>query len=337
MSRGGHHAVARCAGRIGVVLTVLVTSAAAAAIAAAQPLSDSSVARIDHIVARTDRWLEVFVDSPSMNRVVQVDVLLPADPRTPRPTVYMLQGGDGVEPDQSDWTYQGGAVQFFADKDVNVVLPVGAPGSYYTDWRSTDPVLGRQKWETFLTREIPPLFDARFHGNGANTILGASMGAQAAMILAERTGHLYRAVAAYSGCYFTSDPFGQAEIRFIVHSKGATPDNMWGPGNDPDWVAHDVMINAAALAGKTVYVSSGPGVPGPHETPDNPDLLDAVFGGGPIESVTHYCTVRLQNRLRALAVPATFDYTPTGTHSWPYWTDQLAASWPYLAHALSHP
>lgn len=315
-----------CALALGVAVTVPAT---------AEPASPPT-ATIDHINHVTDRWLQVFVNSPSMGRVVQVDLLLPPDTSVPRPTVYLLEGGQGVLPDQNDWTYQGGAVDFFADKQVNVVLPVGATGSYYTDWQRDDPTLGRQKWETFLTKEVPPLFDAHFDGNGHNAVAGVSMGAQAALMLAERTGDLYKGVASYSGCYYTSDPAGQAELRFIVSSVGGDAENMWGPPNDPDWVAHDTLLNAGGLRGKMVYVSVGTGLPGRYEVPGAPDVLNTAVAGGALEAVTHYCTTELDATLHADGVPATFVYNPNGTHSWPYWVDQLAASWPDLAAALAN-
>ena len=160
-------------------LALCALGAGPASAAPPGPHSAATIARIEHV---TGRWLQVFVDSPSMGRIIQVDLLLPANTAAPRPTVYLLQGGRGAYPDQNDWTRDGHAVEFFADKQVNVVLPVGATGSYYTDWQRDDPVLGRQKWETFLTKEVPPLFDAQFGGDGNNAVAGLSMGAQAALI-----------------------------------------------------------------------------------------------------------------------------------------------------------
>ncbi len=53
------------------------------------------------------------------------------------------------------WYNNTDVTNFFADKHVNVVLPVGGKYSMYTDWDADDPVLGRNKWQTFLTRELP--------------------------------------------------------------------------------------------------------------------------------------------------------------------------------------
>ena len=66
-------------------------------------------------------------------------------------------------------------------------------------------------------------------------------------------------------------------------------------------------------------------------------LIDAflvVVVGGLIEVGAHYCTHRLADRLGQLNIPATFDFTETGTHSWPYWVEQLPKSWPTLAGSL---
>lgn len=300
----------------------------------APPARAESAPVIDRIVQVADRWLQVFIRSPAMAATVQIDVLLPRAPTGPRPTVYLLEGIDSARPDQNDWTAQGGAVDFFADKNVNVVLPVGGAGSYYTDWQRDDPVRGHQKWETLLTRELPPLLNSRFDGDGRNAIVGISMGAQSAMMLAERSPALYSAVAALSGCFNTGDAIGQAELRYIVGTNGSDPDNMWGPATDPDWTAHDVLAHADRLAGKSLYLYAASGLPGEHENPTTPDLADVVIEGGAIEFGTRLCTDILRHELTALAIPATYDLAPAGTHSWPYWRDHLATAWPVLAAAL---
>jgi len=295
---------------------------------------EPAIVRIEPI---TDRWLRVFVSSPAMNRVVQVQVLVPAHRGRPRPTLYMLDGRGAPENDSS-WIQQGHAVQFFADKNVNVVLTTGGPANLYTDWQRRDPVLGTSKWETFLTRELPPLIDAQFEGNGHNGIEGVSMGAEAAMMLTVRNPGLYRAVAAHSGCYTVTSAAGQAQARAIVETYGGNPNNMFGLSTDPDWLAHDVMAHAIALRGTAIYLSSGSGIPGEHDTPtQQTNLADTITVGGPLEAGAYVCTSALATRLTQLHIPATVNLRPTGTHSWPYWTDELARSWPTIARALDNP
>ncbi|MDJ0114788.1 esterase family protein, partial [Rhodococcus erythropolis] len=42
----------------------------------------------------------------------------------------------------------------------------------------------------------------------------------------------------------------------------------------------------------------------------------------------------LADRLNALGIPATFDFKPSGTHSWGYWQDDLHNSWPMIASSM---
>ncbi|MFD0362041.1 alpha/beta hydrolase [Nocardia sp. GCM10030253] len=293
----------------------------------------ASQASIDHIEPITDRWLRVFVHSPAMSRVVEVQVLLPRERNHPRPTVYMLDGRT-ANPTSNNWTELGHADEFFEDKDVNVVLTVGGPASFYTDWQQPDPVLGTNMWETFLAKELPPLIDTTFDGNGRNAVMGVSMGAEAAMMLAFRQPKLYTAVAAHSGCFSTGTDLGQAQARTVVATYRGEPDNMFGPYHDPDWLEHDVIMNADRLRGKTIYLSVGSGLPGKYDTPNNPDMVSTIGLGGPLEAATNACTQRLADRLTTLGIPVTSHFRLTGTHSWPYWRDELARSWPTVSRPL---
>jgi S-formylglutathione hydrolase FrmB len=268
-----------------------------------------------------------------MGRTVQVQVLLPADRSHPRPTLYMLDGRSASD-DGNNWATLGNAVQFYADKNVNVVLTVGGPAGYYTDWQRPDPVLGNNKWETFLTSELPPLINDRFEGNGRNAIEGVSMGAEAAMMLVMRNPRVYSAVAGHSGCYAMGSDVGQAQARAVVRTYGGNPDNMFGDQADPDWLAHDVMMHADGLRGTAIYLSASSGMPGPHDGPANPDGTNAMVFGGPLEAAADICTMALADRLSRMQIPATVNLQPVGTHSWPYWADELPRAWPTIAGAL---
>jgi len=307
-----------------------------AAHAAPHPNGTETVAAtVDHVVELNAQRTAVFVQSPAMGRVVQVQILHPVG-NAPRPSLYLLDGvSAGSESDfrESTWTQKTDAAAFFADKDVNAVLPVGGPASYYTDWEQSDPVLGQNQWETFLTRELPPIIDGRFGGNGVNAVAGLSMGAQAAMTLITRNLDLYRGVAALSGCMDTGRIESEAAVRGTIASKGGDADNMWGPAGGPAWSAHDPSVNAEKLRGKHIFVSTGNGAPGPHEL-GAPDMVEKVAVGGPLEVASQSCTELFRERLDQLAIPATFLFRPYGTHSWPYWQDDLKAAWPTLADAL---
>lgn len=309
-------------------LSAVGTASAAPEVPAPEP------ARILDSASTSPTLRTLSVYSPAMAEEITVQVLTPATPTGPRPTLYMLSGIGEEDPSNSMWLRKGGAAEFFRDKNVNVVLPLAGPGSFYTDWQRDDPTLGRYQWETFLTEELPPLIDAEVDGNGRNAVAGLSMGAQSAMMLAARHPDLYSGVASYSGCFASSEPMGQASIRAIVGAFGGNADNMWGGPLDPAWVKHDSVVDAESLRGTEVYVSVGTGAPGPHESFGSAEALDVVVVGGLIEVGSHYCTRRLADRLSELNIPATFDFTDVGTHSWPYWVEQLPKSWPTLARAL---
>ena len=80
---------------------------------------------------------------------------------------------------------------FFADKHVNVAIPFGGGGTFYSDWQRDDPKLGRVKWETFLTQELPPFMADRFGSDNVNNaVAGLSMSGTSALNLAAH--HLRR-------------------------------------------------------------------------------------------------------------------------------------------------
>ncbi|WP_067541133.1 alpha/beta hydrolase [Nocardia crassostreae] len=298
--------------------------------AEAEPANISEIVRIAELSPERS---QLSVYSAAMRRMTTVDVLHPAGDAL-RPAYYLLDGVD-TGPAETNWTQRTDIVSFFADKNVNVMLPIGGKGSYYTDWQRPEPALGGElKWETFLTEELPPLIDERFHGTGRNAIGGLSMGAASAAVLATRHPALYRGLAMFSGCPDTLSDEARMAIRHAIGWVGGNPDNMWGWDGDPAWAAHDPMTNAAALAGKTVYVSSGNGMPGLASLTD-PLMPQAVTFGAILEYGIHDCTIDFQRRIAAVGVRANFVLRPDGTHSWPYWQQDLHDSWPFMNAALS--
>lgn len=82
-----------------------------------------------------------------MGRSVTVEVLPAPDGARPAPTLYLLNGVDGGSgiggwSAGSNWFTKTDATEFFADKQVNVVMPVGGGASFYTDWRGR-PAIGQ--------------------------------------------------------------------------------------------------------------------------------------------------------------------------------------------------
>ncbi|AYF74009.1 esterase family protein [Nocardia yunnanensis] len=283
------------------------------------------------------RWERVEVESSAMGRPVTVDVLHGAG-AGPRPTLYLLDGVDaeGV----SDWLSKGHAADFFADKPVDVVLPAGATGSMYTDWEHPDAALGWNRWETFLTGELPGAIEPYLHADGRRAIAGVSMGAQGAMMLAHRHPGFYRGVAGLSGCYSTLVGPGSAVTALTVASRGGNVVRMWGPIGTVDWLTHDSTIGAEALRGTAIYLSAANGLPGVPDldavlhAPDMLAALQTAGGGMALEAGARVCTENFAKRLSDLNIPATVHYEPTGIHAWEDFSAQLGPAWDTLAAAL---
>ncbi|MGV9826752.1 MULTISPECIES: alpha/beta hydrolase [unclassified Gordonia (in: high G+C Gram-positive bacteria)] len=296
-----------------------------------------SVSSIQTVVHDSPLQSTLIVYSASMNKPIPVTVLHPKDTGKPVPTLYLLNGAGGGE-DSATWAAKTSYAQFFADKNVNVVTPIGGAFSYYTDWQRDDPVLGRNKWQTFLTKELPPLIDKEFKTTKANAIAGISMAGTSVLNLAIAAPGLYKSVAAYSGCARTSDPLGMQYIRMVVGDRGGgNIVNMWGVPGGPGWRANDPYINAARLRGTKVYMTSGSGLPGPYDQLSSPliagdpvTLANQVALGGLIEAAVNNCTQQMTQRLRALRIPNTVMLRPNGTHSWAYWEKDLHDTWPLI-------
>ncbi|TQM28839.1 alpha/beta hydrolase [Nocardia bhagyanarayanae] len=290
---------------------------------------------------KDSRNIRLHVYSAAMDENVIIDVQRPADASEPRPTLYLLNGAGGGEDDAS-WVARSEALDFLKDKNVNVIQPIGGKWSYYTDWIKDDPTLGRNKWTTFFTEELPPLVDGALGTNGVNAIAGLSTSGTTVLALPIAKPGLYKAAAAYSGCAQTSDPVGSEFVKLTVETwGGGDTENMWGPQGSEGWVKNDPYVNAEGLRGLELYISTGTGIPGEHDVLNGEYALPGAYGlanqvliGGVIEAGTNYCTHNLQTRLNELGIPATFNFRPTGTHSWGYWNDEFPRSWPVLAKGL---
>lgn len=345
MSRGSIHQHSMRTARVACALAFTAALAAAAitlapasfagGVPAQASTAQDSRASILSSTNVTDRLVLLIVASPAMGRDVPVYVLTPADRSQPRGALYLLDGNSG-KPESTNWLdpAKGNAQEFYADKNVNVVLPVGGTGSLYQDWAQDNPRFGRIRWETFLAQELPPLVDAQFGTNGRNVIGGISSGAQGALMLAARYPELYDGAVGYSGCYVTEGPIGKALTDLIVVNGNGNADLMWGPQGGAAWTDHDLFRNAHRLAGKKIYLSSGNGLPGPFETLDSPGLADTVVVGGLLEAGANICTDQLAQALRGAGAEVIRSAQPAGVHAWPYWREELGRSWPPIESVL---
>lgn len=333
-----------------ITRTLQRTVAAAAAVsigltvplAAASAEPSSSGTRVVSTTSNGPQRELVTVYSASMQREIPLDVLRPADRSKPAPVLYLLNGAGGGE-DSASWANRTNYQEFFANKKVNVVTPLKGAFSYYTDWQKPDEKLGIQKWETFLTKELPPVLDSYLKTSGKNAIAGISMAGTSVLNLAIAAPGLYKSASSYSGCARTSDPLGQQYIRTVVEDRGgADARNMWGEYRGDGWKKNDPYVNAAKLRGTSIYLSSNSGLPGQDESvsagstaKESVSLVDRAVIGGGIEAVTNVCTQQMAQRLAELKIPAKVQIRPTGTHSWGYWARELQISWPFIQSSLT--
>lgn len=288
----------------------------------------------ESIAKNPDRVKEVWAHSPSMNRDVPFVVITPKDNSQPRPTYYLLNGGDGGE-GRLTWLNKTDVVDFFMDKNVNVVIPMSGKFSYYTDWEQDNANLGgKQKWETFLTKELPGPMEKLLKASDKRAISGLSMTATTTLLYAEHNPGFYDAIGSFSGCAQTSEGIALQGVRMTLERGGATPEQMWGPLGTPIWRHNDALINAEKLRGTKMYISNASGLAGQWDLWSSPWIEgnSAAVGvnvveGGVIEGVTNTCTHDLKAKLDSQNIPAEWNLRPVGTHSWGYWQDDLHNSW----------
>ncbi|WP_313550101.1 alpha/beta hydrolase family protein [Corynebacterium sp.] len=328
------------------------------------PLNETWMTRVyNHKDEKGNRdWLERVIGinaySPSMDIDIPLAVITPDGSfDESRPTIYMLNGAGGAEQGMdwitatsyTDLSDEENIVEFYKDKNVNVVIPQAGAFSYYTDWVESPQsgYLTQEKilWETFLTKELPDVLENEINGNGKRAIAGMSMSATSALVLAEHNPGFYNAVGSFSGCAATSRPFPNMFANLTVNRGGGNTTQMWGPQGGEYNVYNDGLVNANNLRESEVYVSANSGLPGMTDMGsskiESQGLSAAAQGsstliieGGIIEAAANSCTHDLKAKMDSQGIDADWNFRPTGTHSWPGWRKDLAESWPTFARGL---
>ncbi|MDR7330455.1 alpha/beta hydrolase-fold protein [Corynebacterium guangdongense] len=293
-----------------------------------------SVERVDWLESRHVR---VYIESAAMpDKLQKVDILLARDwhanPEKTYPEVWALDGLRARD-DESGWTIETNIKQQYADRNVNVILPIGGQSSFYSDWQQPDQGT-HYMWETFLTQELVPILDNEFRSNGRRAVVGLSMGGTAAMNLAQRHPYLFDFVGSFSG-YLDTTTTGMPEAIAAAQmdAGGFTSTKMWGPAYSQDWIDHDPKLGIEALKDTSVYVSSGSGQ-------DDYGLEDSVaehpsnLAGVGLEIIARMSTQTFVDYAKRADVPVTARFRPSGTHNWAYWQFELNEAWPQMANAL---
>lgn len=288
-----------------------------------------------------DRVEQLSVYSPSMDREIPVALIKAENPGAP--TLYLLNGAGGAEQGM-DWISLGDdIISFFEDKNVNVVIPMAGAFSYYIDWHDLPTgdryLKGPQKWETFLTQELPVPIEEHAQAGDKRGIAGVSMSATSAALLAAKHPELYDAAAGFSGYYDTNNPIAHQVHGLTLQRGGATSAQMLGPVGGEHNVANDVFTHAEGLRGTALYFSNATGLAGETDMPGylrsrgmEPAVASAnamvlQVEGGVIEAATNASTHNLRAKLNSLGIEAHWELRNTGTHSWPGWHADLRNSW----------
>ncbi|QOS65621.1 alpha/beta hydrolase-fold protein [Rhodococcus qingshengii] len=320
-------------------LTTAGTAAASpapaqAAPAATQNPTGAAVTKVDWL---SERRVALWVNSPAMGTPIQVQILLARDwnvnPSASFPSVWMLDGLRATD-NENAWTYETDAESFYADKNVNVILPVGGQSSFYSDWLQPDNGKNYQ-WETFLTKELPPILEKDWRTTQTRGVVGLSMGGTSAMFLTARNPGFFKFAASLSGILTTTSLGMPQAIQFAMTDAGGyNSAAMWGPPSNPQWAAHDPYALAEKLKGVSLYVSSGSGTTGPYDQPSGIPGVSTNYAGMGLEILARLTSQTFATKLNQLGIPAQVNYRPSGTHSWPYWQFELHQLWPQLANAI---
>lgn len=293
---------------------------------------------IDRVEWLTDRRIAVFIKSAAMpEKPIQVQILLARDWHSNKdakfPEVWALDGLRAIE-EESGWTLYTNIEQYFADKNVNVILPVGGESSFYTDWEKPDN--GKNyKWETFLTQELPAVLQNGYRSNGQRGILGISMGGTAAMNIAQHRPEMFNFVGSFSGYLDTTSSGMPAMIDAALKDGGGySAEAMWGPYGSQRWIDNDPKLGIEALKGKTVYVSAGSGRDDYGEPGSVAEGPAEVSGMG-LEVISRMTTQTFVDRAKKANVDVTAMFRPSGIHNWPYWQFELTQAWPHIADSLA--
>ena len=320
-------------------LTTAGTAAAApapaqAAPAATQNPTGAAVTKVDWL---SERRVALWVNSPAMGIPIQVQILLARDwnvnPSASFPSVWMLDGLRATD-NENAWTYETDAESFYADKNVNVILPVGGQSSFYSDWLQPDNGKNYQ-WETFLTKELPSILEKDWRTTQTRGVVGLSMGGTSAMFLTARNPGFFKFAASLSGILTTTSLGMPQAIQFAMTDAGGyNSAAMWGPPSNAQWAAHDPYALAEKLKGVSLYVSSGSGTTGPYDQPSGIPGVSTNYAGMGLEILARLTSQTFATKLNQLGIPAQVNYRPSGTHSWPYWQFELHQLWPQLANAI---
>lgn len=281
------------------------------------------------------RRVDLYVNSAAMpGEPLKVEMQLARDwytrPEQTFASVWTLGGIYGSD-ESNSWLTQADAAEWYADKNVNLIMPVGGGATFYTDWVNQDN--GETiNWETFLTEELPAVLAKDFRSDDRRAIMGVSMGATASVTLAGRHPDKFRFAGSFSGYLDMSSPGMPQAVDAMLKVWGrSTAANMWGPLGSQGWADHDPKLLLDNLRDTTVFVYSGSGRLTPGEPTNDPITATTDQSG---EALSRMSTERFLSYTEDAGVPVHADMQPTGAHNWNAWVPVMKDAWPLIADSL---
>ncbi|WJY95709.1 Diacylglycerol acyltransferase/mycolyltransferase Ag85A precursor [Corynebacterium felinum] len=269
------------------------------------------------------------IASPAMGRAVEVQVRPAPNRNFQAPTLVLLDGA--TAPSQSGWLREGQVLDTMKNEQVTLIMPTEGTGSNYADWAQDDPYLGRMKWETFLTQELPAVIEnpaSGFNTDGRRYIGGLSMGGSAAVRIANRHPDKYRGVFSLSGCYSTTEDTSRNFLNFVTRSVGGDPMLTW---DESGRARHDTVANPQGLKKMPVYIFTADGNVVEADRVKHRTNLKQLAGATILEKVVHACTVEFDQSLRSHGIDhAKVVYQDGGIHDWMYYKQQLPLAWAHI-------
>jgi hypothetical protein len=162
------------------------------------------------------------------------------------------------------------------------------------------------------------------------------MGGFGSMSYAARHPDLFVAAAEFSGAVDpdVSYPVGPVGLAAASNLPDRQPlDNcIWGDPVTQDvvWRDHNPTELARNLGGLSLFLATGNGLPGRHDDPTKPNP-----GAQATEFGIWQMNMSFDKALTAAGVAHTTDFYGNGTHSWPYWIDDLRNFVPQMQTAFT--
>ena len=336
-------------GPLALALTLMagLAVAAPAADASAHPATTFRNSDGITVVAATHpstRIWRLTVSTHALARAVHVNVLLPhgyAATTRRYPVLYLFHGTSGGA---GDWLAQGNAAAATKKYPMIVVMPDAGydsnGGSWFTNWVDQKTSLGTANWETFHIDQLVPWIDANLRtiaDRSGRAIAGLSQGGFGSTSYAARHPDLFVSAASFSGAPdIASNPVAEAAATAVISATatgldGVEPDAFFGSHaeHEINWQGHNPATLVTNLRPVDLELWTGNGQPGPYDQP-----TDGNVEGSAIEAVVHQSTLYFTQAATAAKVAYRLDDYGPGTHSWPYWTRDLAQYLPHLAKVV---